>query len=138
MPKSFTLFEFVVTMVLTSLVVLAAVTFEYTSNIFFEGANRRIIMMNEASLILEHMRSHALRAVGNNSDIPGGSGVIVGDYRQSLREAISELKNKVDFFILLSSESSSVNEDIARNFEEIKLIIASGESLTTSAVNDAL
>ncbi len=53
------------------------------------------------------------------------------NYKKALKDLLSDIEDKVDFIILLSSMPDGVNEDIARSFNRISFIISCGASLST-------
>ncbi len=63
--KGLTLVELIITMVLLSVVILAATTFDYSSVYLFESSRKKAILVDEMSLLLEHMAKYATFIVGD-------------------------------------------------------------------------
>ena len=68
--KGITLMELVVAMVLLAVIVLGATAFDSASHSFFAESRRKAHVVNEMSLILEHIGKYTEQAVGNKDD-PG-------------------------------------------------------------------
>jgi len=75
MKKSVTLLEFVVAMILLTVVVLGAFAFNMASLSFFRSSNRKAEVVNEASFLLEHMHKHISQAIGHQ----GSGGITITD-----------------------------------------------------------
>ena len=70
--------------------------------------------------------------------IQKNTGVNVKDYEKSLSGVLAELKGKVDFIILLSSLGEQENSNIAKKFTDIKLILASGNIMNYSSIEEKI
>ena len=69
--KGVTLIELILSIVFLGVIILAAVSFDYTSFYLFDSSRKKAAIVNERSLCLEHIAKYASRATGdiNNSGI---------------------------------------------------------------------
>ncbi len=77
--------------------------------------------------IIKDIHSAKVGIVGiTDSEVLNKNNLSQKDYRISLEKVVKEIKDKVDFIILLSSMPDYINEEIANNFKDIRFIISSG------------
>lgn len=63
--RAITLPELIIALILAGIAVLGAISFEVASREFFRSANRRVGVLNQASLIMDHITKNALRGIGD-------------------------------------------------------------------------
>ena len=65
MRKSTTLIELLIAVSLLSVVILAAATFDIASRNFLRASQRKAEVVNDATLVLDHMHKNILSAIGD-------------------------------------------------------------------------
>jgi len=68
--QSLTLVELILSIVLLSVIILAAAAFNYTSLSFFQSSQRKAVILNEVALIEDHLAKYTSEAAGDVSN-PG-------------------------------------------------------------------
>ena len=93
--KGLTLVELIITIVLLSVVILAATTFDYSSIYMFESSRKKAILVNEMSLIFEHIARYAVAATGDIAN----PGIVVGT------------KSATESYVMLRIDSNKTPDD---------------------------
>ena len=63
--KGVTLIELILSIVFLGVIILAAVSFDYTSSYLFNSSQKKAIIVNQRSLCLEHIAKYASQATGD-------------------------------------------------------------------------
>lgn len=71
MKKSITLIELIIAMTLMSVVILGTMSFDQASRQFLQSSERKTVVLNEMTYILEHIHKNTLPVTGS---LPGGDG----------------------------------------------------------------
>ncbi len=90
MRKSTTLIELLIAVSLLSVVILAAATFDIASRNFLRASQRKAEVVNDATLVLDHMHKNILSAIGdihNFTITPVGGGGFGSNGVQFIRDS---------------------------------------------------
>ena len=88
--SALTLVELILSIVFLSVIILAASTFNYTSILVFNSSHRKAAILNEMSLVLEHLAKYTSMATGDAIGNANSKGIVVGPSNKWVNIRIDE------------------------------------------------
>ncbi len=107
--RSFTLVELILTILLLSVIILAATSFDYTSLFLFESSRKKSVIINEMSLVLDHIHKSAIHITGDVND--SGINVDSGNQAVNLRVDVNDTPCDYSDDIWVRYECTNVNSN---------------------------